>query len=43
MSEFAALMPAAFTTDPKHLVTIIVVAVVVTIASFVVNQFTKRR
>ena len=43
MSEFAALMPATFTTDPKHLVTIIVVAVVVTIASFVVNQFTKRR
>lgn len=43
MLDFAALMPAAFTNDPKHLITIVVVALVVTIASFVVNQFTKRR
>ncbi|WP_276312630.1 hypothetical protein [Bifidobacterium santillanense] len=43
MINLAAMMPAAFTTDPKHLVSIIVVAVVVTVASYAVNYFTKRR
>lgn len=45
MIDFAAnaFIPASFATDPKHLVTIIVVAVAVTIASYVVNYFTKRR
>lgn len=38
-----AFAPAAFSTDPKHLVTIIVVAVAVTVASYAVNYFTKRR
>lgn len=42
-SVTATLAPATFSTDPKHIVTIIIVAVVVTAASYIVNYFTKRR